>query len=89
MATTADWPSDMDWASTLEDVEHERRYWEAMDTSAEYDACIEAQAALESFESWALSDLVGELEVVRTLTPDQTDVIEEMVAEIQRRGVAA
>ena len=37
----------------------------------------------------ALRDLIEELETVRTLTPDQEDVIDELVSEIERRGVAA
>jgi hypothetical protein len=89
MASTSDWPDVTEWAPSPEDVEHERQYWEALDRIAEYDAWTEAQAALESFESWALGDLFDELETVRTLTPDQEDIIDELVAEIERRGVAA
>jgi hypothetical protein len=88
MATTADWPADTEWGPTPEDVEHEHQYWESMDRIAEYDAWMEAQAELESFENWPLGDLVDELETLRTLTPDQVDVIDELVTEIERRRAA-
>jgi hypothetical protein len=88
MATTADWPAESEWVPTPEDVEHERQYWEAMNRIADYDAWVEAQAELQSFENWPLGDLIDELETVRTLTPDQVDVIDELVAEIGRRVAA-
>lgn len=73
---------------TAEELEAERCYLEAMDRIAEYDAWIELQAQLDDFTGWPLADLVEELEIVRTLTPDQADVIAELEAEIARRRAA-
>jgi len=88
-AQSTDWPEELTWTPTGAELEQERQYWQAMDRAAELDAWTELQAQLESFEAWSTGDLVDELETLRTLTPDQTDVIEEIEAEIRRRRVVA
>jgi hypothetical protein len=90
MSTAIDWPTDGEWimCPTDEELEHEQAYWDAMDRIAEYDTYVEMQANLEDFSTWPIDDLIEELETVRILTPDQENVIEELVAEIERRRAA-
>ena len=72
-----------------EEIAGEHRCWAER---ARIDGCktwFAAQAeGLTSFECWPLEELFQELETVRTLTPDQIKVIEEIEAEIERRKAA-
>jgi hypothetical protein len=71
---------------TSEDVQQERLYWSSMNRIGEYDAWVEAQVQNAwDFATWPLADLVEELEVVQTLTPDQREIIAEIETEIERR----
>jgi len=90
MATdTALWPEEMAYSPTPEVLETERRYWRDLDRIAEYDAWMETQMEqLENFETWSLADLLEEFETVRTLTPDQEEIIAELEREIERRRAA-
>ena len=85
---TTDWPTEMTYAPSEEEVARERQYWEMQDRIAEYDAWIEMRAELESFDAWPLEDLEEELEIVQTLTPDQEDVIEAIEDAIAQKRAA-
>ena len=77
------------YTSTQEELEAERAYWAMEDARHDYAAWVDSQMnELESFEAWSLTDLVEELETVRTLTPDQDEIIYELVREIERRRAA-
>jgi hypothetical protein len=89
-----DWPTEMTYAPTEEELACERQYWADLDRIAEYDAYVAAQAEepdLDDFTTWPLEDLVIELQTVRTLTPDQEDIIAELEAAIEQlaQGAAA
>jgi hypothetical protein len=80
------WPDEMTYVATSEDVRQEQLYWSSMNRSEGYSAWIEAQVeSMWDFTTWPLADLVEELSVVRTLTPDQWEVIAEIETEIERR----
>jgi hypothetical protein len=80
------WPDEMTHVPTSEDVQQERLYWSSVNRIEEYDVWIEAQAeSAWDFATWPLADLVEELEVVQTLTPDQREIIAEIETEIERR----
>lgn len=90
-AQTHDWPADAEWIGrpTEADMDAERRHWMHVEAMAELDAWTEERAALgllDSFEAWPLEDLLDELATVRTLTPDQHEVIDELTVEIRRRA---
>lgn len=77
------------YVPTPEEIEQEQLYWDTMDTIEEYAAWQEKQALSESdFVTCPLTDLIDELDVVRTLTPDQAEIIDELEAEIKRRKAA-
>jgi hypothetical protein len=90
MTTALEWPADAEWihSPTAACLEDERRHWASVEQAAGLDVWVEAQAQLESFETWPLEDLIAELEAVQTLTPDQIDVIDELAHEIERRRAA-
>jgi hypothetical protein len=80
------WPDGMRFVPTSGDIQKEQLYWSSMNRIEEYGAWVEAQAEdAWDFATWPLVDLVEELEVVQTLTPDQRAVIAEIETEIQRR----
>jgi hypothetical protein len=80
------WPDEMAHVPTSEDVQQEQLYWSSMNRSEEYSAWVEDQVERAwDFATWPLADLVDELVVVRTLTPDQREVIAEIETEIERR----
>jgi hypothetical protein len=80
------WPDEMTHVATSEDVQQEQLYWSSMNRIEEYDVWIEAQVeSMWDFTTWPIADLVEELSVVRTLTPDQREVIAEIETEIERR----
>jgi len=74
---------------TGEELEAERAYWAMEDAREDYAGWIEAQVEEPTdFASWPGADLVEELETVRTLTPDQDEIIAELEHEIERRRAA-
>ena len=80
------WPDEMTHVATSEYVQQEQLYWSSMNRIEEYDVWIEAQVeSMWDFTTWPIADLVEELSVVRTLTPDQREVIAEIETEIERR----
>jgi hypothetical protein len=84
---TADWPAEMAYAPTTEQLQQERQYWADLDRIAEYDAYLAMQAEepdLDDFSTCPLDDLLIELQTVRTLTPDQEEVIAELEAAIEQ-----
>lgn len=85
MTLTVDWPDQMIFAPTDEELVAERHYWGDMARVAEYDTWTEMRAQLESFDTWPLDDLLYELETVRILIPDQEDVIAELEDAIASR----
>jgi hypothetical protein len=91
MAITTEWPDEMSWTPSEDELEQERGYWQDLARIAEYDAWVETQAEaaiLEDFSNWPLSDLLDELDMVRTLTPDQEDIIQEIEAAIAQKRAA-
>lgn len=71
---------------TADEIEQEGQYWkhEEMRHEAAEWAVRQAEAGWD-FATWPLVDLVDELDTVRTLTPDQAGIIEELEVEITRR----
>lgn len=81
---------EMMWTPTEEEIEAEESYWSSEDMRSEV-AEHEAQVAEAQwdFESWPLADLEEELETVKALTPNMTDIIaeiEHVVAQRKWRG---
>jgi hypothetical protein len=80
------WPDEMSSVPTREDVQQEQLYWSSMNRSEGYSAWVEDQVeSAWDFATWPLADLVEELKVVQTLTPDQREIIAEIETEIDRR----
>jgi len=72
-----------------EELEAEQAYWTMEDAREDYATWIEARVeGPTDFASWPVADLVEELETVRTLTPDQDEIIAELEHEIERRSAA-
>jgi hypothetical protein len=80
------WPDEMTHVATTEDVQQEQLYWTSLNRIEEYGAWVEDQVeSAWDFATWPLADLVEELKVVQTLTPDQREIIAEIETEIDRR----
>lgn len=80
MVTASDWPADAEWtfSPTDEERETERLYCDEMDRVSDFDAYVESQLQLDDFSAWPLEDLLEELEMARTLTPDREGIIAEI-----------
>jgi hypothetical protein len=57
MSTTTDWPEEMTWTPTDEEMEAERVHWQRLDRAEDYAAWYEMQAQL-------VADEMAELEEV-------------------------
>jgi hypothetical protein len=72
------------------EVEREQLYWSHEDMRREVSEWEVSHIEAEwDFATWPLADLMRELDLVRTLTPDQFEIMEELGEQISRRMESA